>query len=67
MSKDSETSSFNTYRKGCSTRLPSRCITADSKVSFWRVQRDNKGQFALSRLRLKGQAAPTIWNAVLAA
>jgi hypothetical protein len=41
MSKDSETSSFNTYRKGCSTRLASRCITGDSKVSFWRVQRDN--------------------------
>jgi len=24
-------------------------------------------QFALNRLRLKGQAAPAIWNAVLAA
>jgi transposase-like protein len=27
----------------------------------------SKGQFALSRLRLKDQAAPAIWNAVLAA
>ena len=26
-----------------------------------------KGQFALHRLRLKDQAAPAIWNAVLAA
>ena len=31
------------------------------------LRRIHKGQFALSRLRLKGQAAPTIWNAVLAA
>ena len=31
------------------------------------LRRIHKGQFALSRLRLKGQDAPTIWNAVLAA
>jgi hypothetical protein len=31
------------------------------------LRRIHKGQFALSGLRLKGQAAPTIWNAVLAA
>jgi transposase-like protein len=31
------------------------------------LHRIHKNQFALSRLRLKGQAAPTIWNAVLAA
>jgi transposase-like protein len=31
------------------------------------LRRIHKDQFALSRLRLKGQAAPTIWNAVLAA
>src|SRR6202453_1207353 len=27
-------------QKGCSTRLPSRCITADPIGSFWRVPRD---------------------------
>jgi hypothetical protein len=31
------------------------------------LRRIHKGQFALSRLRLKSQAAPTIWNAVVAA
>ena len=31
------------------------------------LRRIHKDQFALSRLRLKSQAAPTIWNAVLAA
>jgi transposase-like protein len=29
--------------------------------------RIHKNQFALSRLKIKGQAAPAIWNAVLAA
>jgi len=31
------------------------------------LRRIHKRQFALSRLRRRGQAAPTIWNAVLAA
>jgi transposase-like protein len=31
------------------------------------LRRIHKDQFALSRLRIKGQAAPAIWNAVLAA
>ena len=31
------------------------------------LRRIHKNQFALSRLRIKGQAAPKIWNAVLAA
>jgi transposase-like protein len=31
------------------------------------LHRIRKSQFALGRLRLKGQAAPAIWNAVLAA
>jgi transposase-like protein len=31
------------------------------------LRRIHKNQFALSRLRIKGQAAPAIWNAVLAA
>jgi transposase-like protein len=31
------------------------------------LHRIRKGQFALHRLRLKDQAAPAIWNAVLAA
>ena len=31
------------------------------------LRRIHKDQFALNRLRLKGQAAPAIWNAVLAA
>ncbi len=31
------------------------------------LHRIRKGQFALDRLRLKGRAAPAIWNAVLAA
>ena len=29
------------------------------------LHRIRKGQFNLGRLRLKGQAAPAIWNAVL--
>ena len=31
------------------------------------LRRIHKDQFSLSRLRIKGQAAPAIWNAVLAA
>jgi hypothetical protein len=31
------------------------------------LRRIHKGQFALNLLRLKGQAAPAIWNAMLAA
>jgi hypothetical protein len=31
------------------------------------LHRIHKGQFALGSLRLKDQAAPDIWNAVLAA
>jgi transposase-like protein len=31
------------------------------------LRRIHKNQFALSRLKIKGQAAPAIWNAVLAA
>jgi transposase-like protein len=31
------------------------------------LRRIHKNQFALSRLRIKGQAAPEIWNSVLAA
>jgi transposase-like protein len=31
------------------------------------LRRIHKHQFALSRLKTKGQAAPAIWNAVLAA
>ena len=31
------------------------------------LHRIRKGQFNLSRLRVKGQAAPTIWNAFLSA
>jgi IS6 family transposase len=31
------------------------------------LHRIRKGQFNLGRLRLKGQAAPAIWNAVLSA
>jgi transposase-like protein len=31
------------------------------------LRRIRKGQFALGRLRLKNQTAPTIWNGVLAA
>jgi hypothetical protein len=29
--------------------------------------RIRKGQFSLGRLRVKGQAAPAVWNAVLSA
>jgi transposase-like protein len=31
------------------------------------LHRIRKGQFSLGRLRLQGQAAPAVWNAVLAA
>lgn len=31
------------------------------------LHRIRKGQFNLGRLRLRGQAAPAIWNALLAA
>ena len=31
------------------------------------LRRIHKNQFALRRLKIKGQAAPAIWNAVLAA
>ena len=31
------------------------------------LRRIHKNQFGLNRLRIKGQAAPAIWNAVLAA
>ena len=31
------------------------------------LRRIHENQFALSRLKIKGQAAPAIWNAVLAA
>ena len=31
------------------------------------LRRIHKGQFSLSRLRLKDHTAPTLWNAVLAA
>ena len=31
------------------------------------LRRIHKDQFALSRLRIKGQAPPEIWNAVIAA
>lgn len=31
------------------------------------LHRIRKGQFDLARLRVRGQAAPTIWNAVLSA
>ncbi|RZL91172.1 MAG: IS6 family transposase, partial [Variovorax sp.] len=31
------------------------------------LHRVRKGQFNLRRLRLEGQAAPAIWNAVLSA
>jgi hypothetical protein len=31
------------------------------------LRRIHKDQFALKRLQLSGQAAPAIWNAVLAA
>jgi IS6 family transposase len=52
---------------------PDRCLV--SKVAnplpliagIELLRRIHKGQFSLSTLRLKGQAAPTIWNAVLAA
>jgi transposase-like protein len=30
------------------------------------LHRIRKGQFSLRRLRLQGQAAPVVWNAVLA-
>jgi transposase-like protein len=31
------------------------------------LRRIHKNQFAISRLKIKGQAAPAIWNALLAA
>ena len=42
----------------------SAAITIAGVELFRRIRKD---QFALSRLRIKGQAAPAIWNAVLTA
>jgi transposase-like protein len=42
----------------------SAAITIADVELFHRI---HKNQFALSRLRIKGQTAPAIWNAVLAA
>jgi hypothetical protein len=42
-------------------------ITAITVAGVELLRRIHKDQSALNRLRIKGQAAPAIWNAVLAA
>jgi hypothetical protein len=48
-------------------KLSFRDLVATTIAGVELLRRIHKDQFALNRLQIKGQAAPAIWNAVLAA